>query len=274
MKRFWTEERDALLRRLYPDHHLGSLAARIGTTEKAIRSRAKILKLRRKVNIKHPWTERQVSYLKKHYADTDISILIEKTHHDQRSIWNKAKALGLRKSYEWKAENGRMHSQHPKAIATRFKKGQEPANKGKRIEEFMTAEGIASSSRTRFKKGQQPHNARPIGSEVLHADGYVYIKTAKGCVLKQRHVWEQANGPIPDGHLIAFRDGNRQNCRLDNLYIISREDAARQVIQSETPERRRARVEKLAARLAELRRKDRLRIHWGLEPKTNLVKRW
>ena len=274
MRKFWTPERDALLRRLYPDHHLGSLAARIGTTEKAIRSRAKILKLRRKVNIKHPWTERQVSYLKKHYADTDISILIEKTHHDQRSIWNKAKALGLRKSYEWKAENGRMHSQHPKAIATRFKKGQEPANKGKRIEEFMSAEGIASSSRTRFKKGQQPHNARPIGSEVLHADGYVYIKTASGCVPKHRYVWEQANGAVPEGYVVAFRDGNRQNCDLTNLYLLSRADNARRRTSEETPEARKARLAKAQTSRNKSIRRDKLRLHWGMQPLGKLVKRW
>ena len=60
MKKVWNEERDALLRRLYPTAHLGSLAARLGVTEKALRSRAKVLGLRRKVNVKRPWTDRVI----------------------------------------------------------------------------------------------------------------------------------------------------------------------------------------------------------------------
>ena len=32
-----------------------------------------------------------------------------------------------------------------------------------------------------------------------------------------RHVWEQANGEVPEGYVVAFRDGNRQNCDLSNL---------------------------------------------------------
>jgi hypothetical protein len=93
-------------------------------------------------------------------------------------------------------------------------------------------------------------------------------------VLKHRYVWEQANGPIPDGHNIAFRDGNRQNCDLSNLYLISREEAAREQIKNETAEHRAARVVKATATRNETIRRDRIRIHWGFEPKSRLVKRW
>lgn len=276
MKKVWNEERDALLRRLYPTEHLGSLAARLGVTVTALKSRAKVLGLRRKVNVKRPWTDRQTAYLKRHYADTPIEVLIVKTRHDQKSIWNKAKALGLRKSREFLAEVGRKCSQHPRSIATRFIKGQEPANKGKRIEEFMTADGIRRSSQTRFKKGQLPHNTKPIGYERIDENGYVYIKVSMEhkMVLKHRYVWEQANGPIPDGHNIAFRDGNRQNCDLSNLYLLSRGDNARRRTQEETPEQRRIRVERCQASRNKSIRRDKIRLHWGLEPYGKLVKRW
>ena len=75
MKKVWNEERDALLRRLYPTAHLGSLAARLGVTVTALKSRAKVLGLQRKVNVKRPWTDRQTAYLKRHYADTPIEVL-------------------------------------------------------------------------------------------------------------------------------------------------------------------------------------------------------
>ena len=40
--------------------------------------------------------------------------------------------------------------------------------------------------------------------------------------MKHRHVWEQANGKIPEGHIIIFRDNDRTNISLDNLMIIPR----------------------------------------------------
>ena len=275
MKRVWNDEKNALIRRLYPTAHLASLAARLGVTVNALKSRALVMGLKRKVNKKHPWTQRQIAYLTKHYADTPIEVLIVKTKHGQKSIWNKAKALGLRKSLEFMQAVGRHCAQNPKSVATRFVKGQEPANKGKRIEEFMSKEGIKRSSQTRFKKGHRPHNKREIGTETQHADGYVYIKVdGRKPVLKHRYVWEHANGPIPDGHNIAFRDGNRQNCDLSNLYLISREEAARRCIQGETPEARRKRVAKCQETRNKTIRRDKIRLHWGLEPYSKLVKRW
>ena len=274
MKRVWNEERDALLRRLYPTGHIGSLAARLGVTEKALRNRAKVLRLRRKVNVKRPWTDRQTAYLKRHYADTPIEVLIVKTRHDQRSIWNKAKALGLRKSREFLAEVGRKCSQHPRSIATRFVKDQEPHNKGKRIYEFMSEEGIRKSSRTRFKTGHKPHNTRAVGTECVHADGYVWLKTEQGPVLKHRWTWEQHHGKVPDGYIVAFRDGNRQNCDIDNLYLISRQENSRRRVLEETPEARRERVAKAQETRNKAIRRDKIRLHWGMEPIGKIVKRW
>lgn len=274
MKRIWTPEKDAILRQKYHDAHLPNLAFRLGVTLTALKNRAQVLKLKRTVNVNHPWTEKQVCILYQHYADTSIEELIALTGHDQKSIWNKAKALGLRKSREFLAEVGRKCSQHPRSIATRFVKGQEPPNKGKRIEEFMSEEGIKRSSRTRFKRGHRPHNERDIGSECVHGDGYVYLRIASGCVLKHRYVWEQANGEVPEGYVVAFRDGNRQNCDLSNLYLLSREDNARRRASEETPEARKARVAKAQASRNKSIRRDKIRLHWGMEPLGKLVKRW
>lgn len=275
MKKIWNDERNALLRRLYPTAHLGSLAARLGVTKTALKSRAKVMGLKRLTGKKHPWTKRQLNYLKKHYSDTPLEVLIGNTKHSMKSIYNKAHELGLYKTKAFLAHFGYRVSETEGARRNRFVKGQEPANKGKRIEEFMSVEGIERSSQTRFKKGNKPHNTREIGSECIHADGYVYIKVDEGKpVLKHRHVWEQANGPIPDGHNIAFRDGNHENCELSNLYLISREDAARRIVSRETPEARQLRVSKATETRNKTIRRDRIRIHWGFEPHSKLVKRW
>ena len=222
------------------------------------------------------WTERQVAYLIRHYADRDTEVLCQRLRRKPEQIYAKAQALGLRKPRDYSVRAGRIGAQHPAAIAHRFVKGQEPPNKGKRIEEFMSKEGIERSSRTRFQPGQLPHNTQPVGHERVSKDGYIYIKVSmtEKMVLKHRYIWEQANGPVPDGHCVAFRDGNRQNCDLSNLYLISREEAAREQIKNETKEHRAARVVKATATRNETIRRDRIRIHWGFEPKSRLVKRW
>lgn len=45
-------------------------------------------------------------------------------------------------------------------------------------------------------------------------------RNEKGRVPKHRYVWEDAYGVVPDGYDIGFRDGNRRNCSLDNLYLV------------------------------------------------------
>ena len=115
MKRVWTEEKDELLAQLYPTAHLGNLAFRLRVTEKALRSRAKVLKIKRERKYQ-VWNVRQTAYLRKHYADTPIDVLMEVTKHSQKSIWNKAKKMGLRKSLEFLQEVGRQCSKHPKSI--------------------------------------------------------------------------------------------------------------------------------------------------------------
>ncbi|KPC13621.1 Uncharacterized protein AC503_3280 [Pseudomonas syringae pv. maculicola] len=33
------------------------------------------------------------------------------------------------------------------------------------------------------------------------------------------HAWELVNGPVPDGHIVAAKDGNRKNISLENLCL-------------------------------------------------------
>lgn len=119
----------------------------------------------------------------------------------------------------------------------KFKKGQIPPNKGRPITEWMSEEGIKNSSKTRFKKedpsfNNSNHNEVPIGTESVTKDGYILVKLDRpyphsinkshpNWVLKQVYVYEQAYGTIPKGHKLVFLDGNRQNCELSNLQLVS-----------------------------------------------------
>ena len=274
MKRIWTEERDNLLRRHYPKRDLDWVARRIGVSKAALKSRARILGIRRKVHRREPWTDRQLAYLRKHYADMRAEDIAKRVRHTVGSVWRTASKLGLKKSPEFLAQWGHLVASTDGARANQFAKGQSPANKGKRIDEFMSEDGIRRSSRTRFKAGHRPHNQRDIGTERVHSDGYVYLRTASGCVPKHRHVWEQAHGTVPEGYVVAFRDGNRQNCDLTNLYLLSRADNARRRTSEETPEARKARLAKAQTTRNKSIRRDKLRLHWGMQPLGKLVKRW
>lgn len=116
-----------------------------------------------------------------------------------------------------------------------FEKGKAAFNKGKKQSEFMSPEAIERTKSTRFHKGHLPPNTKPVGYERINVNGYIEVKikmrpSHPSCndnfVPKHRLVWEQANGPIPEGHIITFKDGNKLNTDLENLMLISQADNA------------------------------------------------
>lgn len=105
----------------------------------------------------------------------------------------------------------------------RIKPGTQPPNKGKK--------GYCSpgSERGWFAKGHTPANKQPIGTVLKKADGYLWRKLGERArEWRQEHilVWEETNGPIPEGNIVLFKDGNHENVALDNLTLISRSELA------------------------------------------------
>ena len=112
-----------------------------------------------------------------------------------------------------------------------FANGQEPANKGKKCEPGKG--GLHPNARkTQFKKGGEPHNTHYLGHERIDPkDGYVYVSIdepnphtgySRRYVLKHRHEWEKANGPVPEGHALKCLDGDRTNCAPANWEAVPR----------------------------------------------------
>ncbi|WP_428909432.1 HNH endonuclease signature motif containing protein [Niallia sp. Krafla_26] len=102
-------------------------------------------------------------------------------------------------------------------IDASFKKGRVPWNAGMK--------GLQTGGKeTQFKKGHIPSNYRPVGSERITRDGYTEVKVADPNKWRLKHqiIWEQMNGPIPEGHTVIFGDRNRQNFDADNLILVSR----------------------------------------------------
>lgn len=76
----------------------------------------------------------------------------------------------------------------------------------------------------RFKNGHKPYKHKPVGSERINVFGYIEIKVAEPREWRLKHqvVWEENNGPIPKDYILIFGDGNKLNCNIDNLLLVSR----------------------------------------------------
>lgn len=111
-------------------------------------------------------------------------------------------------------KNNKIHT----GLTGRFRKGFVPWNKGKHYQ----AGGRCKE--TQFKKGNKPKKWRPVGSERVNAQGYIEIKVKEPNVwmLKHRYVWQQYRGNLPEGSIVIFKDGDRQNTEISNLMLITR----------------------------------------------------
>ena len=107
-------------------------------------------------------------------------------------------------------------------LTGRFEKGLTPHNKGKKVGSYP------GSRVTQFKPGDTPHNYKPIGTERINTDGYYERKVADPNKWRGVHVlnWEQVHGPVPKGSCLIFKDGNRLNCDVDNLLLVTRGELA------------------------------------------------
>ena len=105
-----------------------------------------------------------------------------------------------------------------------FQKGNEPANKGKK----MSPDTYRKCAPTMFYKGQPPRDHKPVGTIVIRENRNrnrkcVYEKVMEPDVWREKHIleWERHYGPIPQGKMIIFADGDTLNTDISNLVMIS-----------------------------------------------------
>ena len=138
--------------------------------------------------------------------------------------------MGLHKSAAYLASPAACRLRRGDNIGAlhRFKIGHIPVNKGQK---GWQAGG--RSRETQFKKGHLPKNYALVSAERLSKDGYRQRKiTDTGYPprdWKSLHVmlWEEHHGPVPAGHNVMFRDGDKVNITIENLALISRADNMR-----------------------------------------------
>lgn len=201
---------------------------------------------------RRPWTAEEVALLRARYADHRSADIAAQIGRPVLHIYSKANKLGLRKSEAFFARDvsGRMLKGGALSVATQFKPGLVPWNKGKHYQ------ALGRSIATQFKPGQMPHTWKPIGSLRVNADGYLQRKCSdtgyppRDWVSLHRAVWEAEHGPVPPGCVVVFKPGRKTT---DEAAITT--DAVECITRSQLMARNtvHARLPKPLAKLVQLR---------------------
>lgn len=191
------------------------------------------------------WTAAELDLLRSMYPWCHTADVAAWLQRGVGQCYQAAAKHGLSKSAEYLASDTACRiqrgKQHPSMIASRFKPGLTPWNKGRDSHETGTGHH-PNSRRTQFRKGRPASEARnyvPIGSLRVCADGYLERKMtddpnifpARRWVAVHRLVWEAAHGPIPAGHIVRFKPGQKtavlEEITADRLECITRAENAR-----------------------------------------------
>lgn len=176
---------------------------------------------------REPWSPEHDAQLRELYPDTPTDELARRIGRTLASTYNRAQTLGLEKSAAYRESPAacRLRRGDNVGSATRFKKGQTPANKGK------TMPFHPNSAAHRFKKGERRGIAgklwKPIGTERISKDGYLERKIHNGLPLQSRWRavhrirWEEINGPVPKDMALKCL-GDKANTDPSNWALVPR----------------------------------------------------
>lgn len=176
------------------------------------------------------WSSEDDVLLRGLYPDMPTSEVARRLNRSVSATYGRAGNLGVEKSATYLASPAACRMRRGDAVGKRFRfqKGHAPANKGLRRPGWSPGR----MRETQFRKGQMSgaaaHRFKPVGSERT-IDGYLYRKVAavpgpwtQNWKLIHRLLWESLHGPIPPGHAVVFKNGNRTDIRPDNLELIPR----------------------------------------------------
>jgi hypothetical protein len=177
---------------------------------------------------KRLWTPADDATLCRRYPHEATELLARGLRRTVTSVYARAGVMGLRKSAQYLASPAacRLRRGDDVGARSRYPKGHVPANKGTRRPGWHRGR----MQETQFRKGARPHTWRPVGTEVVDPDGYRKRKVADDRTRPSRFnwkfvhvlVWETTHGPVPPGHAVVFRNGDRADIRLANLELVTR----------------------------------------------------
>jgi hypothetical protein len=183
------------------------------------------------------WSDEQVEILRAHYPHEATWKTARRVKRPVGRVYQKAIKLGLRKTDEYLASPDACRLRRGDEIGKpyRFPPGHVPANKGLRRPGWAPGRMAATQFRKGERSGKAAAHHMPVGSTRM-VEGYVMLKVADVPNVpytvnwKLLHIlnWERVNAcPLPAGHCLWFRDGNRQNVEASNLELITRAENMR-----------------------------------------------
>jgi hypothetical protein len=194
--------------------------------------------------IRRPWTPSEVTRLRELYPETPTWRVAAMLGRSICAVYGMVDKLGLKKTPLYLAgpHACRLRREGDVGAATRFPKGHRPFNAG-----VKGWDAGGRSHETRFRPGVRGTKFVPIGTERLSKDGIRQRKVSETgyppADWKSVHVllWEEHNGPVPEGCVVVFRNRNRADVRIDNLELVTRAELmARNTIHRYPPELKQA----------------------------------
>lgn len=185
------------------------------------------------------WTAAERATLRALYPSTRTTDIATQLSIDIHLVYSQASRMGLRKNAEFLAtdKSGRILKGGKLSQATQFTPGQKPWNTGTHYH------AGGRSPDTQFKRGNRPHTTQPVGAYRIvthHASGTQHLERktsdAKGANHMRwtpvaRLVWQATHGPVPPGHIVVFRPGQKtlvlQDITLGRIECITRAENAR-----------------------------------------------
>ncbi|OCK48339.1 hypothetical protein BA766_20130 [Stenotrophomonas maltophilia] len=171
-------------------------------------------------NARRRWTADEDETLRLNWPRFPAFLIAHVLERPKAAVYRRAALLGLQKADDFHTQplaslwNG---TQEPGSIAARFKPGYVSPNKGLRRPGWYAGR----MRETQFKKGRAASEARnyvPIGTEKVDPKRKVLMRkvTDDPAIFPTRRwrpvhvmVWEAANGPVPEGHIVVFQPGRK-----------------------------------------------------------------
>lgn len=196
-------------------------------TPVCVGQRNRLLSPARAREMRRPWTRSELRILRRQYPHRQTKLIAAALDRSVLATYQRAQIMGLHKSAAFLASPAAGRLDGIRGTAHRFAKGHTTWNKGTN----WTAGG--RSPDTRFRPGNKPHTWRPIGSERVTDDGIRQRKISDTgyppADWKGIHtlMWEAENGPVPRGHIVVFKDHNRERLVLENFELVTRGELMR-----------------------------------------------
>lgn len=140
--------------------------------------------------------------------------------------------------YKLVPNRGQAQKGQRRSPDTEFEKGHTPHNKGKRWSDYMPEHSVNKVLSTAFKKGDIPKSAKPLGTVTRNVrkngKGVDYTINIDWHGNRKPHnsykwyLWEVENQQDrPKGMVLAVKNGNQDDIRIENLELISRAENLR-----------------------------------------------